>query len=343
MSMELVFDVNTIRICFVSMTAAFVMMALMGPKVIPVLHKMKFGQEVRDDGPESHLKKQGTPTMGGIMIIAAVIAAVLLGLVSGEGFSGDALKVLFLTVTFGFAGFLDDFLKIKRHNSKGLIPWQKLLLQFVSALIFILWVYNDAVKGAGIRIYVPFTGCGDNAKYFNMPLWLYIPFELFVILGTDNGVNFTDGLDGLCSQVTSAYAALFIIIGLILSKGVSMVSAAVLGALLGFLLFNSYPAKVFMGDTGSLSLGGFAAAAAIVTGCELYILIAGFIYLFEVISVMIQVGYFKATGGKRFFKMAPIHHHFELCGNSETRIVTAFTAVEIILCGLSIVGICKVI
>ena len=327
------------RICFETAAASFVLMALLGPKVIPVLHRMKFGQEVRDDGPESHLKKQGTPTMGGVMFLFALLLSAVFGMTAMKEVNPDACKVLFLTLSFGFTGFLDDYLKIARHNSKGLRAWQKLLLQFVFALVFIFWVYYTDPEGFRGTVFVPFTGMGENAERIHFPFWLYIPFELFVILGTDNGTNFTDGLDGLCSSVTSVIAFMFVISGLFLSRGVSLTAGALLGALMGFLLFNSYPAKVFMGDTGSLALGGFVAGCAILTDCELYIVIAGFVYMAEVISVIIQVLYFKATHGKRFFKMAPIHHHFELSGNSETRIVTAFTVITVLLAGLSLTGL----
>lgn len=337
--MKLEADAGLLRILFETAVVSFVISMLVGPKLIPALHKMKFGQEVRDDGPESHLKKKGTPTMGGVMILGSLICAVAVGFAAFGKVDMSSLKILFLTLMFGLAGFLDDFLKIKRHNTDGLKPKQKLALQLVSALIFAVWVYFDPTPGMNAaRIYIPFTGYGDTALYFELPAWAFIPFTVLVCLGTDNGTNFTDGLDGLCSSVTSIVALFFMVTGIILSPGTALVSAGLVGALMGFLMFNSYPAKVFMGDTGSLALGGFVAACAVITGSELYILIVGFIYLAEVVSVIIQVGYFKATKGKRFFKMAPIHHHFELCGNSETRIVTAFTIVTALLAGLSVIG-----
>ena len=334
--MNIQLNVEMLRVCFEVTVISFVLMVLAAPKVIPVLHRMKFGQEVRDDGPESHLKKQGTPTMGGAIFLPAMILSCLIGFAAMKKADPDAIKVLFLTFGFGFTGFLDDFLKIRRHNSKGLKAWQKLALQFIIALAFTVWAYGTEETPG--RVYIPFTGYGETALFFDLPGWLFVPFALFVILGTDNGVNFTDGLDGLCSSVTCVVSVFFLVTGLLLSEGVSLVAASCLGALMGFLLFNAYPAKIFMGDTGSLALGGFVAACAIVTGSELYIVIVGFIYMAEVISVIIQVLYFKATHGKRFFKMAPIHHHFELCGNSETRIVTAFTIITVILAGLSVTG-----
>jgi len=317
------------------MMTSFLIVLLLAPRVIPALKRLKFGQEVREDGPQSHLKKQGTPTMGGVLFLSSVTAASLLGMSFSGGWS-DGLKILFLALSFGLIGMADDYLKIRKHQSEGLKARQKFLLQLAAALIFVLWLTQSESAGTpGTRVLVPFTG---QRGFWDMPVWLFVPFALFVILGTDNGVNFTDGLDGLCSSVTAVVAAFFALVGLLSSRGTMTVSAAVLGGLLGFLLFNAYPAKVFMGDTGSLFLGGFVAGAACVSGTELYVPIVGFIYMIEVISVIIQVGYFKKTHGKRFFKMAPIHHHFELCGNSETQVVTAFSIVTIILCILAAGG-----
>jgi len=337
--MTLEFDVKLIRILFEISAAAFILAVLIAPKFIPFLTRLKFGQEVRDLGPESHLKKQGTPTMGGIMILGAMLAACLIGFAAVRSFDMASLQVLFLTVMFGVIGFADDYLKIRRHNSEGLSAKGKLIFQLLVSVVFTLWIWFCPQEGiAAGKVYVPFNGYGESALSFAMPLWLFLPFSVFVILGTDNGVNFTDGLDGLCSGVTVIVAVFFSVCGLLMSRGVALVSAAVAGALAGFLLFNAYPAKVFMGDTGSLALGGFVAGCAMITGSELYILIFGLVYLVEVISVMIQVAYFKATHGKRFFKMAPIHHHFELCGNSETRIVTAFVIITAFLAGLAGIG-----
>ena len=316
---------------------AFIITNLLAPWFIPMLHRMKFGQEVRDDGPEAHLKKQGTPTMGGIFIIIGIGASVLLSLMM-YGFDSEALLVLFISLAFGIIGAADDFLKIKRHHSEGLKAWQKLLLQLAVTLIFAMFSYGHS--SAGGRLWIPFMGMGENAVLsIELPVFIYIPFVVFVVLGTDNGVNFTDGLDGLCGSVTAVVAGFFGISALMCGSGLSITAAAVCGSLMAFLIYNVYPAKVFMGDTGSLALGGFVAGAAVVSGMELYILIVGFIYLVEVLSVIIQVAYFKRTGGKRIFRMAPIHHHFELCGNSETRIVAAFTIITILLSLLSLLGI----
>ncbi len=337
--MDITLHTGGLFTAFLSLCTAFILTVLAGPKFIPLLRKMKFGQEVRDDGPQSHLKKQGTPTMGGIFFLAGICGGALLGLIILGKADLHALQILFLTLGFGFSGFLDDYLKIKKHKSEGLNPKQKLLIQFAVTLIFSFWIYFTGAGGGAGRILLPFTGNAAHAAFVDLPLILFIPFTIFVVLGTDNGVNFTDGLDGLCSSVTAVTAAFFLFIALVNGEnGVAAVSAAVIGGLLGFLLFNVYPAKVFMGDTGSLALGGFVAAAAAVQGMDLYIPVIGFIYMIEVISVIIQVGYFKKTHGKRFFKMAPIHHHFELLGNSETRIVAAFTIVTILLCSAAFLG-----
>lgn len=331
--------IKNITEAVIALFTAFVLTAAMGPYFIPMLHRMKFGQEVRDDGPQAHLKKQGTPTMGGIMFLIAIVLTAGVSALRG-GFDIELLLVLFLTLGFGLVGFADDFLKIKKHQSEGLNPKQKLLLQLLLTLIFAFLVYTKTDIGG--KIYIPFCGVGGEASVsLTLPAVLFIPFVLFVVLGTDNGVNFTDGLDGLCSSVTIVAAAFFAAAGLYLGTGVSLIAAAVIGALMGFLIYNVYPAKVFMGDTGSLALGGFVAAAAVVSGLELYIPIVGFIYMIEVISVIIQVAYFKKTHGKRFFKMAPIHHHFELLGNSETRIVGVFTIVTALLALLSLLGILR--
>lgn len=327
---------------FMVTVVAFVLVLLAAPSFIEAVRRAKFGQEVRDDGPQAHLSKQGTPTMGGAVIVIGFVGAVIIGWIRERQISVQILQILLLTLGFGLAGFLDDLLKIRRHNSKGLSPARKLFLQLIAALVFAVWTYYAPAEGVTPgKILIPFTGLGENAAGITLPVWLYVPFVVLAALGTDNGTNFTDGLDGLLSSVTIPVALFFMLAGALVSGtfGISITSAAMIGALMGFMFFNAYPAKVFMGDTGSLAIGGFVAAAAVVSGCELYILIVGFIYLAEVLSVIIQVSYFKATHGKRIFKMAPIHHHFEMCGNSETRIVTAFTIISALLAALGIIGI----
>ena len=298
------------------------------PIIIPFLRKLKFGQYVRDDGPESHLKKAGTPTMGGLVILVSILLTSLIYIRRYP----DIIPVLFMTLGFGIIGFLDDYIKVVMKRSLGLKPLQKMFGQFIVTAIFVYYYFNVAKIEASIVI--PFTG----GMAFTMPDWLFIIFVFIVVLGTVNGVNFTDGLDGLASGVTAIVATFFTVAALALNAAMAPITGAVVGSLLGFLLFNTYPARVFMGDTGSLALGGFVASIALMLRMPLFIVIVGLIYLVEVISVMLQVGYFKLTHGKRIFKMAPIHHHFELSGFSETQVVAAFSIVTAILCLLGLMA-----
>ena len=286
---------------------AFAISAILCPIVIPFLHKLKFGQQVRDDGPQAHLKKAGTPTMGGLIILGSIIITSVFYIREYP----KMIPVLFVTVGFGIIGFLDDYIKIVMKRSEGLNPKQKLAGQILITGIFTYYLMNSGEVGT--QILIPFTGGFREGLYLNLGLF-YIPFVFVVMLGTDNGVNFTDGLDGLCTSVTILVATFLTILSVGENSGISPITGAVVGSLLGFLLFNVYPAKVFMGDTGSLALGGFVSASAFMMQIPLFIPIIGLIYLVEVLSVIIQVTYFKKTGGKRIFKMAPIHHHFELCG-----------------------------
>ena len=311
---------------------SFAISAVLCPIVIPFLHKLKFGQQVRDDGPQAHLKKQGTPTMGGLIILSSIIITSLFYIRDYP----KVIPVLFVTVGFGIIGFLDDYIKIVMKRSEGLNPKRKLLGQIVITAIFTYYLIS--ADGVGTEMLIPFTGGFDGGMMLDLG-WLFVPAVFFIVLGTDNGVNFTDGLDGLCTSVTILVATFFTIVALGEGSGISPITGAVVGSLLGFLLFNVYPAKVFMGDTGSLALGGFVAASAFMMRMPIFIAIVGFIYLAEVLSVMIQVTYFKKTGGKRIFKMAPIHHHFELCGWSETRVVAVFSTVTAILCLIAYLGL----
>ena len=311
---------------------AFAISALLCPIIIPFLHKLKFGQQVRDDGPQSHLKKQGTPTMGGLIILSSIIITSLFYIPSYP----KIIPVLFMTAGFGIIGFLDDYIKIILKRSEGLTPLQKLAGQIVITGIFAWYVLNSGEVGTDMLI--PFTGGFEDGKFLSLGI-LFVPALFFVTLGTDNGVNFTDGLDGLCTSVTILVATFLTIVAIGEDMGISPITGAVVGSLLGFLLFNVYPAKVFMGDTGSLALGGFVASAAYMMRLPLFIPIIGLIYLVEVLSVIIQVTYFKKTGGKRIFKMAPIPHHFELCGWSETRVVAVFSIVTAILCMVAYLGL----
>lgn len=298
------------------------------PIIIPFLRKLKFGQYVRDDGPESHLKKAGTPTMGGLVILVSIL---LTSLIYIRNYS-DIIPVLFMTLGFGIIGFLDDYIKVVLKRSLGLRPLQKMLGQFVVTAIFVYY-YFDVAK-LDTRVLIPFV----NGQVFVMPSWLFVLFVFVVVLGTVNGVNFTDGLDGLASGVTVIVATFFTVAALALNANMTPITGAVVGSLLGFLLFNTYPARVFMGDTGSLALGGFVASIALMLHMPLYIVIVGLIYLVEVLSVILQVGYFKLTHGKRIFKMAPIHHHFELSGYSETQVVAAFSILTAILCMIALMA-----
>lgn len=307
---------------------AFAITVAAGPFVLPFLRKLKVGQTVRDDGPQTHLKKNGTPTMGGLLIL---LGFTITCLVFAPG-SPLIWPVCFSTLGFGLVGFLDDYIKVVLKRSMGLHAWQKMACQFVITGIF-LWILTG-VCGISLDMRIPFAA-GKMATLGIMS----VPAAFFIILGTVNGTNFTDGLDGLASGVTVIVAAFFTASALYLKVGIAPAGAAMMGALMGFLLFNAYPASVFMGDTGSLALGGFVVGAAYIMQMPLFLVIVGFIYLIEVLSVILQVGYFKLTHGKRIFKMAPIHHHFELCGFSEVRVVTAFTIVTALLCLLGIAGL----
>ncbi len=305
--------------------AGFLLTVCLMPVLIPVLHKLKFGQQVRKEGIQAHLKKQGTPTMGGIGFLTAVL---ITSVVFGFVFKADwalLLPILLLTAAFALIGFADDYLKVVKKQSEGFKAWQKFLCQFVVTIGFARYCFFS--EKIGTSVILPFAG----GREWDMK-WLYIPFVFLAVMGTDNGTNFTDGLDGLLSSVTIVVSFFLFAVSAGRSGAVSIVSGAFAGALMGYLIFNAYPAKVFMGDTGSLAIGAFVSASAIVLRMGWFILIFGLLYLIEVVSVILQVGYFKLTHGKRLFKMAPIHHHFEKCGWSETRIVAAFTIFTAFMC-----------
>ena len=307
---------------------AFAVSVLLGPVVIPFLRRLKAGQTERVDGVQSHLKKAGTPTMGGIIFLLSTVVTALFYVKDYP----KIIPVLFLTLGFGIIGFLDDYLKVVLKRSDGLLAWQKFLLQLIFTGIFAFYLirYTDV----SLTMKIPFW----SGHYLDIG-WLAIPLMFIAVIGTVNGVNFTDGLDGLASSVTIMVAVFFTVVSIGMQSGVEPITGAVVGSLMGFLLFNVYPAKVFMGDTGSLALGGIVAGTAYMLQMPLFILIVGLIYLVEVISVILQVGYFKATHGKRIFKMAPIHHHFELCGWSETRVVAVFTIITAILCLIGLMAL----
>ncbi len=306
---------------------AFAVTALSGPLLIPVLRRLKVGNTERKE-LKSHQKKTGTPTMGGLMFLLAIIITSLVFL----GSYPKIVPILFVTVGFGVIGFFDDYLKVVLKRSDGLLAWQKMILEIVVTGIFAVYLYY--FSDVPLTMLVPFSG----GKYADFG-WLALPILFLAVIGTVNGANFTDGLDGLAASVTVLIATFFSVVAVATKSGIEPITCAVVGALLGFLLFNVYPASVFMGDTGSLALGGFVVSAAYMMQMPMFILIVGLIYWIEILSVMIQVGYFKMTHGKRVFRMAPIHHHFELGGWSETRVVAVFSIVTTILCLLAYTGL----
>lgn len=290
---------------------------------IPILKKRQFRQFIREEGPESHQSKAGTPTMGGLAICSALV---VMSLIYG-GFNTDIIVMLVVTLAFAGMGFLDDYIKVAKKHNLGLTPIQKIIIQLL--ISGGLAIYMSHFSGYGTEVWIPFVD-----KYIDFG-WLYIPFVVFVMVAMTNAVNLTDGLDGLSSGVTAVVAAFFAIAGIKYGHETSTVFSAVLcGTCLGFLTFNKHPAKLFMGDTGSMALGAAVATAAIIMKVEFLLPIAGLIYVLEALSVIIQVGVYKKTK-KRFFKMAPIHHHFEMCGMKETQVVLMFWIVALISCGLA--------
>lgn len=312
---------------FLPVLIAFGLSVMMGPVIIPILRKLKMGQTERVDGVQSHLKKAGTPTMGGVIILLSVVITSVFYIKDYP----KIIPILFVTLGFGLIGFLDDYLKVVMKRSDGLFPKQKMALQIVVTAVFACYLVK--FTDVSLTMLIPFSG-----GYYLDIGWFAIPLMFFAVIGTVNGVNFTDGLDGLASSVTVLVATFFTVVAIGTKSGIEPITCAVVGALLGFLLFNVYPASVFMGDTGSLALGGFVASTAYMLQMPVFIVIVGLIYLIEVLSVMIQVTYFKKTGGKRIFKMAPIHHHFELCGWSETRVVAVFSIATALLCLIALMG-----
>lgn len=297
---------------------AFIVCALLGPVLIPYLHKLKFGQSIRECGPASHMKKSGTPTMGGLMMLAALVLALFWG-----KFTPHVLIALVLTVGHAVIGFIDDYIKVVMKRNLGLTAKQKFLLQFILAGAY---VYFAETHMQDTSLWLPLLNITVDCG------WAYYALAFILLVGTTNAVNLTDGLDGLVSfvsiPVTLAFAFIAYMQGMLDVSGFAL---GLTGACVGFLLFNRHPAQVFMGDTGSLALGGGVAALALLTHTELLLVIIGGIYVAEATSVIIQVGYFRMTGGKRFFRMAPLHHHFELGGWNEVKVVQVFTLVSVLL------------
>lgn len=310
-------------IVMITLGVAFLLALIMGPLFIPLLRRLKFGQQIRNDGPQGHLKKAGTPTMGGIIIMLALALAVLR---FGEKNLETAI-LLVASLGYGFIGFLDDYIKILFKRSLGLTAKQKLLGQLIVSIIVCVML-SMVEHSTDVRIpYLDFS--------FDLS-WLYFPFVVFLMLGTSNAVNFTDGLDGLLSGTAAIAFGAYAVIALGNTQpNVAIFSAAMVGAVLGFLVFNAHPAKVFMGDTGSLGIGGGLAAVAILTKAEILLALIGGVFVVEILSVIIQVVSFK-TRGKRVFKMSPIHHHFELVGWSEWRVVISFWTAGLILAGIGL-------
>lgn len=307
---------------------SFLTSVVLTPIVIPFLRKLKIGQTEREEGLESHKIKTGTPTMGGLIILSSIVVTSLFYIRDYP----KILPVLFVTLGFGLIGFLDDYIKVVMKRSEGLTPIQKLLGQIGVTTVFAIYLTQYTTVSLNMRI--PFSG----GLYLNLGMFA-IPMLFCVMIGTVNGVNFTDGLDGLASGVTILVATFFTVVAIGRQSGLEPITCAVVGSLMGFLLFNVHPAKVFMGDTGSLALGGFVAATAVMMQMPAYILVVGLIYVLEVVSVILQVVYFKISGGKRIFKMAPIHHHFEKIGWSETGVVAVFSIVTALLALIGLMGL----
>ncbi|MPQ43690.1 phospho-N-acetylmuramoyl-pentapeptide-transferase [Clostridium tarantellae] len=306
-----------------SIIISFIIASIIGPVLIPLLHKLKFGQNIRAEGPKSHQKKAGTPTIGGlIFIFSTAITMIVMIRVMNKNFSDEAMIALYSFIGFGFIGFLDDLLKIIKKKNEGLKAWQKMfwLILISSALTY--YAYTQI----GTSINIPFMEGQISIG------WLYIPFVMVYFTATTNAVNLTDGLDGLATSITVLVITFLAILSYSMGHlSLSVFCVALAGALLAFLRFNAFPARVFMGDTGSLALGGAIAMVALILKMPIIIVIIGGIYVIETVSVILQVASFKLTR-KRIFKMAPIHHHFEALGWSETKIVSVFSVVTVILC-----------
>ncbi len=325
----------------VAAVVAFVISAVIGKFLVPALRRWKAGQSIKEDGPTWHMSKQGTPTMGGLMFILATIIVVLV--VNGPAIlSGDwaSVIVLVFALVFGAIGFLDDYAKIKKKENTGLTAGQKFLLQLAAAILFIVLLRKCGILSP--NLYVPFFGVE-----LHLPWVVYLIFAVLVITGTVNAVNITDGLDGLSSSVTLPVCAFFAAaFGWAWVKwqqsgtaGMAVFAAALFGGLVGFLLYNHYPAKVFMGDTGSLFLGGAVCGMAFALDLPLILILVGIIYIIETLSDIIQVTYFKATHGKRIFRMAPLHHHLEMGGWNEKKVVFVFASISLVFCILAFFGV----
>lgn len=318
---------------YCTIIAAFALSLILGRLLIPVLRRLKVGQEIREDGPTWHNSKAGTPTMGGLCFIGASVLCLIFGFTDILAGDYSCVYVLILSLCFGLVGFLDDFFKVKFKRNLGLTSMQKACLQMAVSAVFLYILYKEGIMTS--ELYIPFW----NVTWQIHPL-VYIFFAMFVFVGCVNAVNLTDGLDGLATSVTLPVMVFFTAAAVKLGKThLALLPAALVGGLAAFLIYNFKPAKCFMGDTGSLFLGGAVCGLAFALDMPLILILVGIIYIIETISVILQVGYFKATHGKRLFKMAPIHHHFEKCGWSEEKIVFLFTGITIVCCALAWLGI----
>ena len=315
---------------FVAAVFACVLTAIFGRLLIPVLRAMKAGQSIRESGPTWHNYKAGTPMMGGLMFVAASALVLVLNIFTVKDYS--VYYVLLLSLCYGFIGFLDDFTKLKYKRNLGLTSAQKAMLQMAVSAIFLYVMYRT---GMDTTLYIPFV----NVSFELHPI-LYIFFAMFVMVGCVNAVNLTDGVDGLCGSVTIPVMIFFTAVAVAEGKyDLALLPATLVGGLIAYLFYNWHPAKVFMGDTGSLFLGGVVCALAFALEMPLILILVGFIYICETLSVILQVGYFKLTHGKRLFKMSPIHHHFEMCGWKEEKVVLVFAGVCVVMCVLAWFGI----
>jgi phospho-N-acetylmuramoyl-pentapeptide-transferase len=317
-------ELTVLQTGLIGLLISFLVVYFVTPRFIPMLKRLKFGQAIREEGPQSHLEKSGTPTMGGLVIqLGVLVAFAVLSVLVGNWDFFPILVMLY----FGAVGLIDDYIKVAKKHNLGLRAWQKMVLQCIGALAIALYAYN--APSIGSEMVVPLM---DQTVDFGF--W-YVPFTFIAVVSIVNAVNLTDGLDGLASGVTLIVAIFFFVGSLALPQAnTSIFIGAIIGGCLGFLRHNSNPADIFMGDTGSMALGGAVVVMAIITQLQIFLLIAGALFVLEALSVVIQVSYFKSTGGKRFFKMAPIHHHFELSGWSETRVVTVFwvvTAISVVI------------
>ena len=327
-------DATTLTVTAGAALAGFLIATLLGKVLIPVLHRLKFGQTIREEGPAWHRAKQGTPTMGGMLFIIGSLAAALLAIIAGQFllpvkvFSGTSLTLtklfggMLLALCCGAIGFVDDYIKVVKKRNLGLTASQKLFAQLLVAAGYAISLY----MAGGSRFYIPFFGLVDWGIWF-------VPFCMFVVVAMTNATNLTDGIDGLCGTVSFVATLFFLVLaGMLEYVGQGLLAAAFAGSLAGFLVWNLHPAKVFMGDTGSLFIGGLLCALAFGINQPFLLVPVGVVYIAENLSVLLQVGYFKLTHGKRLFKMAPLHHHFEMCGWSEAKIVTVFSLVTLLGC-----------